>query len=279
MSTTICSFVTAVALILAADPAVEGLRAVDEKVRARRSAERVLELARRYEFFADAEQKQKLELQSKSLLTYSNPVQGEVYGDVFVWTYSGRPEVLGAIFDFRSEHRMDSEFHVLAGSHIRASRDGKPFLSLDQPGVEFQPVAEAPAPAATATVRLRQMRDMARDFTVERDHPEQKREFMRLLPQPVYRYSSAEADIVDGAIFVFVEGTDPEAFLLLEAAGDEQPFWRFALARMNLVEFWGRHKGEEVWHVDPADWSSVFEKHVPYFLVREQPRRGLARTP
>jgi hypothetical protein len=275
----IFQIVTAAALILSCDSDVEASRSTDDKARVRESADRVLDMARRFEFFADAGEKQKLELESKSLLNYSNPVRGEVYGNVFVWTHSGRPEVLGAIFDFRSENRMDSEFHVLAGDRTRAFRDGKSFLRLDQPGIEFVPLKEAPPPAATAAGRLRQMRDLARDFAVERNHPEQKREFMRLLGQPIYRYSSAAANVVDGAIFVFVEGTDPEAFLLLEAAGEGQPVWRFAFARMNLVEFWGRYRDEEVWHVPPADWNAVFEKHLPYFLVREQPPRGLSRTP
>jgi hypothetical protein len=121
------------------------------------------------------------------------------------------------------------------------------------------------------------MRDMAREFTVERNHPEQKKEIMRMLPQPIYRYSSSAADVLDGAMFVFVEGTDPEAYLLLEASGVDKPVWRFAFARMNLVEFWGRHQGEVVWHVDAIDWDAVFEKQQPYAIVREQPRRGLNR--
>ena len=101
---------------------------------------------------------------------------------------------------------------------------------------------------------------------------------MRMLTQPIYRYSSAAAEVVDGAMFVFVEGTDPEAFLLFEAAGAAEPVWRYAFARMNLVEFWGRHKNEVVWHVDAVDWNAVFEKHAPYAIVRERPRRGFDRS-
>jgi hypothetical protein len=270
----ICNVVAAIAFVIGTDPAIEDTRTA----RVRESAEQVLDLARRYEFYADAQKQTKFELQSKSLLTYSNPVQGEVYGNVFVWTRGGRPEVLGAIFDFRTERRLDSEFHLLANRGTLACRDGKPFLDVDQPGVEFRPVVDSPTPAATSPGRLRQMRDLAREFTVERDHPLQKKEFMRLLPQPIYRYASAEAGILDGAIFVFVEGTDPEAFLLLEAVDQKQPVWRFAFARMNLVEFWGHRRDQVVWHVDPADWNAVFENHQPYFLVREQPRRGLLRA-
>lgn len=259
-------------------PADENTAPSEEKARVQESAERVLELARKYAFYSDSEKRNRLELQSQSLLAYSNPVEGEVYGNVYVWTDRGRPEVLGAIFDFRSANRIDSEFHLLSSPAIVGYREGKLFLDPRESGVEFRPVPGAPAPAASTGGRLRQMREMVRDFSVERDHPEQKREFMRLLTQPIYRYSSPAHEIVDGGLFVFVEGTDPEVFLLFEATGNEQPVWRYALARMNLVEFWGRHKEEIVWHVAPTDWGTVFEKHQPYAIVRESPRRGFDRS-
>ena len=48
---------------------------------------------------------------------------------------------------------------------------------------------------------------------------------------------SEDANVLEGAIFAFVEGTDPEAFLLLEAAPESKPNWKFAFARMNIVPF------------------------------------------
>lgn len=275
---TASSFVLFAALATASQfGATEADAKPEDPVRSREAAQRILALANQYEFFADAERRTRFELQSKPVLVYSNPVRGEVFGNIFVWTHRGRPEVIGAVFDYRTEQRVDSEFHLLSNRDTAAFRDGRLFLNPSRAGIEFLPVAESPRPADSSVARLRQMRDLAREFTVERDHPEQKREFMRLLPQPIYRYSSPEADITDGAIFVYVEGTDPEAYLLLEAAGREEPAWRFAFARMNLVEFWGHHKGQMIWHVAPVTWDTVFEKQEPYFIVRENPRRGLDR--
>jgi hypothetical protein len=274
----LCNIVLTIVLALGGDPPTDGDGSADDKLRVQESTRRVLELACKYEFYSDGQQRTKLELQSQPVLTYSNPVQGEVYGNVYVWTDHGRPEVVGAIFDFRSEDRMDSEFHFLASAGTAGHRDGRQFLNPGRAGVEFRPVPEVPLPAATAAGRLRQMRELAREFTVERDHPQQKREFMRMLTQPIYRYSAAAPEVVDGAMFVFVEGTDPEAFLLFEAAGAEKPVWRYAFARMNLVEFWGRHKNEVIWHVDAVDWNAVFEQHTPYAIVRERPRRGFDRS-
>src|SRR5262245_31029703 len=108
------SLLLLVTLTLPGDPPVDKTEAETDAIPQRESAERVLEIARKYDFYADASRRIKYEFHQKPLLTYSNPVRGDVYGNVFVWTRNGRPEVLGAIFDFRSEHGMDSELHVLA---------------------------------------------------------------------------------------------------------------------------------------------------------------------
>jgi len=251
----------------------------DEKGAAtQESARRVLELARQYEFFADRERTAKFELQPKPVLTYSNPVRGDVHGSVFVWTRDARPEVVGAFFDFRSENKLDSELHTLATAGIVGWRDGREFWNPMKAGAKFEPVPQAPAPAATPAARLRQMRELASDFTVEREHPEQGKGFMRLLPQPVYRYSSRETRIIDGALFVFVEGTDPEAYLLIEARGGDDPHWESAFARMNIVKFTGAYKGEVVWVAEEVSWDEVFDRQEPYAIIREQPRRGLVRS-
>jgi hypothetical protein len=242
------------------------------------SARRVLELAREYDFFADRERKTKFELQPKPILTYSNPVRGDVHGSVFVWTRHTRPEVVGAFFDFRSENKLDSELHSLATAGIVGWRDGREFWNPTKAGARFEPVAQTAVPSAMPPARLRQMRELAGEFTVEREHPEQGKGFMRLLPQPIYRYASPEAKVVDGAMFVFVEGTDPEAYLLIEARGGDEPHWEFAFARMNIVKFTGAYKGQAVWQVDEVSWDEVFDRQEPYAIIREQPRRGLVRS-
>jgi hypothetical protein len=242
------------------------------------SAERVVELAKRYRFFADAAQSHELTLHAEPLLTYSNPVRGDVYGNVFVWTDKGRPEVMAAIFDYRTEEHFDTELHVFSRGGIVGVRDDKPFWNPPEAGVEFKAVPGAASPANTSAARLRQMRELARGFTVERDHPEQGLGDMRLLVQPLYRYEIASNDVLDGGMFVFVEATDPEAILLLEASG-EPAEWRFAMARVNIVEFRARYGGVEVWHVEPVSWDDVFDKQQPYAIVRESPQRGLVRTP
>jgi len=251
----------------------------DEPVPLADSTQRVLELAKKYEFFASSDRKVAYTLRPKPLLSYSNPVRGDVYGNVFVWTLAGRPEVVAAVFDFRSEDKLDTELHLLSRAGSIGVRDGDLFWQPTSAGVQFRPVPEAPRVAQTTTERLRQMRTLAREFTVERNHPEQGKERLRQLPQPIYRYESATDSDPDGAMFVFVEGTDPEAYLILETGGPNNTEWRFAFARMNIVEFHGLHRDAEVWHVAPISWDTVFDRQEPYAIIREKPRRGLKRTP
>jgi hypothetical protein len=246
----------------------------------RESGKLVGELAGRYDFFADADRKTKFERHEKPLLKYTNPLRGDVYGHVFVWTHRGRPEVIGAIFDHRTQGTAYTELHTLARAGVIACRDGREFWKPSNAGTTFKAVAGAPAPAATDTARLLQMRELSRGFSVERDHPEDGKQAMRLMPHPIFRYASAQTNTLDGAIFVFVdETTDPEAYLLLEASGAERKTWQFAFARMNLVEFRAEYKGELVWHVERVGWDVVYDRHEPYAIIREKPQRGIVRKP
>src|SRR5262249_31713182 len=56
-----------------------------------------------------------LTFRPESVLTWSNPVMGTIYGEVFVWTADGRPEAVASLYRFYSgvPHR-DNEFHSLA---------------------------------------------------------------------------------------------------------------------------------------------------------------------
>ena len=91
---------------------------------------------------------------------------------------------------------------------------------------------DAPAPADTPERRLIQMRQMAQRFTVFdefgwRDDDIERYE-LRLMSRPVYRYE--QSDVMDGALFVFAQGTNPEATMLIEAYGaGDNAAWRCGL--------------------------------------------------
>jgi hypothetical protein len=216
-----------------------------------------------------------LQLQPKSLLHWSNPVLGSFHGSVFLWTAKGRPEVVASIYKkyVPLPHHLGIEFHSLAEGPARAERDGHADWSPARDGVKYLPVPGAPAPADTPARRLRQMRALAAEFSATKTDRNAVSRPLRQLTQPIYRYEGADAD---GALFAFVEGTDPEVFLLIESrSGDKGPAWHYALARMNSVEFHVAQRGREVWSAPVIPWSQARDPRESYTLIIFRPGEGV----
>jgi hypothetical protein len=216
-----------------------------------------------------------LQLEPKSLLKWSNPVGGSFHGSVFLWTAKGRPEVVASIYKryVPLPLHLGVEFHSLTETLPTALRDGRNEWSPVRGGVEFRPLPGAPAPADTPARRLRQMRTIALEFSATKTDRKSVTRPLRLLTQPIYVYETADPG---GALFAFVEGTDPEVFLLIEVSGaDKGRSWHYALARMNSVEFHVAHRGREVWSVPVIPWTQAKNPREPYMLINFRPGEGI----
>jgi hypothetical protein len=209
----------------------------------------------------------RLTLEPKVLLQWSNPVVGSIHRSVFVWTAKGRPEVVASIYKWygpRNFH-LGVEFHSLANGPVVAERAGGVVWSPTEPGLAYAPVPGAPAPADSPAQRLRQLRALAKEFTASEVDREGVTRELRLLTQPVYRYESTDPAVLDGGLFAFVEGTDPEVFLLLEARRRDGGYgWDYALARMNGVALRVVHRDREVWSRPELPWDVVFGHRLRY---------------
>src|SRR5262249_10329510 len=185
-----------------------------------------------------------------SVLTWSNPVMGTIYGEVFIWTADGRPEAVASLYRFYSgvPHR-DNEFHSLALGKLTAERDGTAVWTPARPGLELKPIPGAPAPAAPAAARRRQVRPLAQEFPGRQTNRAGVDRDMRLLAQPIYRYENTKGDLIDGGLFAFVQGTDPEVFLLIEARRPRggAPQWLFGATRMHGINLRLNHRGRAIW--------------------------------
>ena len=219
-----------------------------------------------------------LTLDPEPLLQWSNPVAGSIHGSVFVWTSKGRPEVVASIYKFSNPlHHLGVEFHSLANAPLTVEREGRAVWSPERAGIEWRPVPGAPAPADAPNVRLRQLRALAKEFTASETTREDVFWELRLLTQPVYRHASTDPEVLDGALFAFVKGTDPEVFLLIEArrSPEKREFaWHYALARMNSVTLRAAHKGKAVWSVPVIPWARIRDPGAPYVLFVFQPGEG-----
>jgi hypothetical protein len=218
-----------------------------------------------------------LKLEPEPILKWSNPVIGSIYGDVFIWTDNGRPEAVASIYKFYSPltHRAN-EFHSLSLGKLIGEREGIAVWTPLGPGLELKPIPSAPVPADAAATRLRQMRALAQEFTGRQITREGVERDMRLLAQPIYRYEKTKGDLIDGGLFVFVLGTDPEAFLLIEAkrTKDGSSEWRYGAARMNSIDLRISRGGREMWRAPEIPWSQVWDAREPYCVFRFERAQG-----
>jgi hypothetical protein len=195
------------------------------------------------------------------VLRWTNPAAGRVHGNTYLWVHNGRPVAAGSMFrNFHPWNTFNGELAALAGAKLEAKRDDK---LIWQPKSEWkwQPAKGAPAPAATAAQRLVQMKALAGEFAVElldtRNERKGDEQSPRLLPKPLYRYAE-KAKPLDGAMFAFVLGTDPELLLVIECdTGAKEPQWRSGAARMNRDAIRLKRKSETVWEAESI------RKHKP----------------
>jgi hypothetical protein len=107
-------------------------------------------------------------------------------------------------------------------------------IRWDPPGsaLQLKELPDAPRPASTAPARLVQMRQLARRFGAKERINNELIE-CRLMTQPIDRYKSEAEKIVDGTIFAFANGTNPEVGVVFESDGER---WRYGTLRLTASE-------------------------------------------
>jgi hypothetical protein len=226
-----------------------------------------------WKLWSDGDRERGLSLEAKSVLRWTNPGVGRVYGDVYIWTRSGRPEAVMSFYKaWQPKYDFTAEMHSLSLTEISAERDGVLLWHPHKAGITLNAVPDAANPAESPTRRLQQMRDLAGRFSARlvdrRNNLEGERQELRLLTQPLYRYRSTDPEVVDGALFAIVMGTDPEVFLLLEARtnGDART-WQYGLARMNIDPIAVSYMDKEVWRVEKAQYPGPID--APYRVISQ----------
>jgi hypothetical protein len=136
--------------------------------------------------------------------------------------------------------------------------------SPDKPGVELKALPDAPTPATTEVERLRQMKGLAKRFSAHQSSQD-SRSKLRLVTEPVHRYSSQKSGVLDGAVFAICHAMDPEVILLIEAPSDgsSRPVWHYGLARLTMAEFHVSFDSREVWQQPRAPRVTTRD---PYWL-------------
>jgi hypothetical protein len=195
-------------------------------------------------------------------------------GAIFFWTREdGRPEASLQIFLVKNATAPDGmwahEFNSLATDSLIGTRRGLSSWSPSRPGLEYHRLDDVPKPAATAANRARQMRAIMQDFHATDYFKDKTWSVLRLLPTPIARYGKEGSAVIDGALFVFAIGTDPEVCVFLEVRqGNAGREWFYAMGPMTCFSVKGTYKNKEVWDLPRRRPDG--NRRVPYYITVEK---------
>lgn len=211
-----------------------------------------------------------LSLLPDPILVWTNPEVGQLHGGLFLWTLEGRPAAVAAVYKWFAPYTHSTiELHSLTLHPLTMHSAEEQVWSSTRAGVEFSEIAQAPEPADSDGRRLRQMRDLARRCSADSTDREGEHRELRLLTQPLFRYDNSGPDVLDGAVFGFVRGTDPEILLLIEARRSNSGItWQRAAARLNSIQLRLLDRDEVVWEAPELPWGEVRNQTRPYFSIR-----------
>jgi hypothetical protein len=239
-----------------------------------------------YIITTDSADSASLQLVKDPILNWSQPVRGGAEGAVFVWTQDGRPLAIGTMFIYPMDDGKNQgvvhELHSLSTTPL-VGKWHERVWTPPKDSVTWTTLSDVAPPGESPEQRLRQMRDLARSFNAESyDKKTGARWELRLLPRPIFRYDTgkgsdvqaADREMLDGALFGFIEGTDLEIVLLLQArrttAGTH---WEFALARMSDYRLVVRRQEKTVWEVPKIEFydNSRLAYYCSRVEIRESP--------
>jgi hypothetical protein len=207
------------------------------------------------------------ELQSvrkEPLFRYSDAARTTTDGTLWLWTQAERPIAAACLFnDSREGFQWNYELVSLFDS---------PLVVDGRPGWNWRPIANQrkwiavtePEPALSEPARLLQMKTLLSQFRANEDHDGNQSQ-LRLLPRPVHRYRCPDEKIEDGAMFLFVYGTNPEVLVQIETLSGADRSWRIGFARMAAARLKVTRDDQTVWEAERVrEWNPRHEYFSHY---------------
>jgi hypothetical protein len=184
---------------------------------------------------ADAGEPRELSLHEAPLLRFDDPAREFHDASLWAWGSPGRPACLLAMEQYGGQRWF--ELISLAPGKLTAEAASLKWTP-PSPGLELQGYPDAPRPAREAVRRLSQMKDLLGKLQAHEVGRTGMRYELRLMPKPLLRYSNADDNLHDGAIFAFAYGTNPELLAVVEATGETAATatWQIGFARCGAAE-------------------------------------------
>lgn len=170
------------------------------------------------------------------LLKYSDPAR--VYAAAGVWRIgeNGRPSGLVTIEfwpgNVEGAGRLYYEFLTFREGGLEFRSELRFDKRSTESALEFKSLTFDGNSGNSPAARSRVMKNLMRRFSASEEYMGDAA-VLRLLPQPISRYADPDGGIVDGALFAFVYGTNPELIVALEFDGTD---WRYATGRLSWAE-------------------------------------------
>ncbi len=198
---------------------------------------------------------------------WTDPTRETSDGSLWAWRSSGRPIAVMTI-EFHAIKPETWSFELVSlSTGLVEAVDHQLRWTPRNAGVVFREVPDAPAPAAGETERLRQMVDFLKRFSADEFWDVTAQAYtLRLLPHPIDRYADPASGLVDGAIFIYANGTNPEVLLLIEARrhGEGPTSWSYAAAPLTTAAPTLRLDRKDVW-TSPNKYGYL--SHESYFFL------------
>jgi hypothetical protein len=202
-------------------------------------------------FVRVADKEQEVDRLKDPIFAYAEPARetGGV-GTMWVWGTRGRPVALLAQSKANNRPVWGFELVALTEGVSVVMHDG--WRWCPKSAVKTAPFADAPPPADSDVRRLSQMKSLVEQFSLSEQHKGESFE-LRLLPRPVYRYQDKDNGLLDGSLFNFAHGTNPEVLALIECRKESSgPVWSYGFLPLAGAGVTAKLDGKPVWSKDPT---------------------------
>ena len=217
-------------------------------------AERLVEMTRRWQAYKASlirdGKETNLEHYPAPLLRWNDPARKDAPikdGALWAWGTKGRPTALLTQESYGGQWVCEL-ISASTADRVAVVTDHGWRWSPEEPGLQLFEFKSAPSLAESAPVRLAQMRALARRFEIVQIGHDDTVYKLRFMPQPIHRYDDTSTGLIDGALFAYAWGTNPETIVVVECQRKQsQNTWRYGFLPTTVARVEAKLDGKNVW--------------------------------